>query len=92
MEPVTGSTGEQVRAGAPGPGPGTGIDREPERATILNARIALVALVVLGQLWALTLVLNSWFRYRDGQMWLLIGFEALSLAVALLFALTARRR
>ena len=92
MDPMTESTRQHVHDGGPGPGPGTGIDREPERATILNARIALVALVVVGQLWALTLVLNSWFRYRDGQMWLLIGFEALSFAVALLFALTARRR
>jgi hypothetical protein len=92
MEPMTGSTGPHIRAGGPGPGPGTGIDREPERTTILNARIALVALVVVGQLWALTLVLNSWFRHRDGQMWLLIGFEALSFVVALLIALMARRR
>jgi hypothetical protein len=88
----TSSAPPRIRDGAPGPGPGTGVDREPERAAILNARIALVALVVVGQLWALTLVLNSWFRYRDGQMWLLVGFEALSFALALVFVLIGRRR
>jgi hypothetical protein len=89
---MTGATGHHIRDGGPGPGPGAGIDREPERSTILNARIALIALIVVGQLWALTLVLNAWFRYEDGQMWLLIGFEALSFALALLIALIGRRR
>ncbi len=75
---------------APGPGPGAGHDREPERAAILNARIALVATIVVGQLWALTLVLDTWFRHRDGEMWLLVGFEALSFVVALTAWLSGR--
>lgn len=81
-----------IHQGASGPSPGAGAEREPERAAMRSARILLVAFLVAGQLWALTLVLDSWFRYRDGQMWLLIGFEALSFAVALAVVLYARRR
>jgi hypothetical protein len=81
-----------VRAGGTGPGPGVGTDRDADRAAIRNARIALVATVVVGQLWALTLVLDAWFRYSDGQMWLLVGFQALSFVVAIAFAYAGRRR
>jgi hypothetical protein len=81
-----------LRRGATGPGPGVGSDRDPDRAAIRNARIALVATVVVGQLWALTLVLDSWFRHKDGQMWLLVAFEALSFVVAFAVAYTGRNR
>jgi hypothetical protein len=33
-----------------GPGPGAGHDRDPARAGILHARIAIVATIVIGQL------------------------------------------
>jgi hypothetical protein len=82
----------RVQRGGPGPGPGIGLDRDPDRAATRNARILLVATIVVGQLWALTLVLDSWFRYDDGQMWLLVGFEALSFVVAVACAWVARQR
>jgi len=58
----------RLRIGAPGPGPGAGGDRDPERAAIAMARIAIVATVVVGQLWALTVALNAYFEtYRSGD-------------------------
>jgi hypothetical protein len=82
----------RAHPGAPGPGVGAGVDRHPERTAVLVARILLVASVVVGQLWALTLVLDSWFRHDRGEMWLLVGFEAVSFAVALAVWLGARDR
>jgi hypothetical protein len=49
---------------------------------MLNARIAIVATVVVGQLWGLVVALNAWHDHRDGQVVLLLGFQLLSLAVA----------
>ena len=49
---------------------------------MLNARIAIVATVVVGQLWALMVALNAWLEHRDGQVVLLLGFQLLSFAVA----------
>ena len=60
---------------------------EPGRASVLNARIGIVATIVVGQLWALTVALNQWFS-GDG-VWLLVGFQALSFAVALMVWLAA---
>ncbi len=71
------------RVRSTGPGPGAGHERDPWRASILNARIAIVATIVLGQLWGLTVALNAWLTGRTGQVWSLIAFEALSFAVAL---------
>ncbi|HZP90803.1 MAG TPA: hypothetical protein VFC04_07395 [Actinomycetota bacterium] len=70
-----------------GPGPGAGYDRDPERAGMLNARIAIVATIVVGQLWGLTVALNRFFENRSTA--LLVGFEALSFAVALAVWLVA---
>jgi hypothetical protein len=78
--------------GASGPGAGLGHDRDPDRTAMLVIRIVLVATVIVGQLWALTLILDSWLKYEDGQMWLLVGFEALSFAIALAIWLTATDR
>jgi hypothetical protein len=89
---TAGESRHTVRPGASGPGPGAGLEREPERAAMRNARVLLVAVLVVAQLWALTLVLDSWFRHRDGEMWLLIGFEALLFGVALALWLFGRRR
>ena len=72
-------------------GPGAGADREPERASMLNARIAIVATVVVGQLWGLTVALNAWLEHRMGQVWLLLGFQALSFALAAAVWLATRR-
>ena len=49
---------------------------------MLNARIAIVATVVVGQLWGLTVALNAWLEHRMGQVWLLLAFQVLSFALA----------
>ncbi|HWO71667.1 MAG TPA: hypothetical protein VNP94_13105 [Actinomycetota bacterium] len=74
-----------------GPGPGAGWDRDPWRAAALGARIAIVATVVLGQLWGLTVALDAWLRGEPGQVWWLLGFQALSFLVALGVWLTTPR-
>jgi hypothetical protein len=66
-----------------GPGPGAGADQEPERSSILLARIALVMTIVTGQLWALTVGLNEWMDGNVRAAWILAGFQVLSFALAL---------
>lgn len=73
----------RVRSGAPAPGPGAGVDRDPERAAVVVARIAIVATVVVGQLWALTVALNAYFEEDMAVVWWLVGFEIVSFLVAL---------
>jgi hypothetical protein len=70
-----------------GPGPGAGHDRDPERAAMLNARIAIVATIVVGQLWGLTVALNRYFEHESVAM--LVVFEALSFLVVLAVWLAA---
>jgi hypothetical protein len=79
---LRGSGSRDPRVHAPGPGIGAWADREPDRAATLNARIAIVATVVVGQLWALVVALNAWLDHRTGQVVLLLGFQLLSVAVA----------
>jgi len=88
---LRGSGSRDPRVRSTGPGPGAGVDREPERASMLNARIAIVATVVVGQLWGLTVALNAWLDRRAGQVWLLLAFQALSFAVAAAVWLAAPR-
>jgi hypothetical protein len=77
---LRGSGSRDPRVHAPGPGAGAGT--EPDRASMLNARIAIVATIVVGQLWGLMVALNAWLEHRDGQVLLLLGFQLLSFAVA----------
>jgi hypothetical protein len=79
---LRGSGTRDPRVHASGPGPGAGADTEPDRTSMLNARIAIVATIVVGQLWALMVALNAWLEHRDGQVLLLLGFQLLSFAVA----------
>jgi hypothetical protein len=72
-------------------GPGAGADREPDRASMLNARIAIVATIVVGQLWGLVVALNAWLDHRMSQVLLLLGFQVLSFAVAVAVWLAAPR-
>ncbi len=67
-----------------GPGPGAGADQEPERSSILAARIAIVMTMVVGQLWALTVALNEWMRGNVRQAWVLAAFQLLSFGLAVL--------
>jgi hypothetical protein len=79
---LRGSGSRDPRVRSTGPGPGAGADREPDRAAMLSARTALVATIVVGQLWGLTVALNAWLDHRMGQVWLLLGFQLLSFALA----------
>jgi hypothetical protein len=79
---LRGSGSRDPRVRAPGPGPAAGADREPDRASMLNARIAIVATIVVGQLWGLMVALNAWLDHRTGQVWLLLAFQLLSFAFA----------
>ena len=70
-----------------GPGLGAGHERDPERATTLHARIAIVAVIVVGQLWGLTV---AWIEPLGTKAWLpLVAFEALSFLVVLAVWLAA---
>ena len=79
---LRGSGSRDPRVHAPGPGLAAGADREPDRAAMLNARIAIVATIVVGQLWGLMVALNAWLDHRAGQVVLLLGFQLLSFAAA----------
>jgi len=84
-----GSGERRPSARDPGPGPGAGVDRDPERSSMLNARIAIVATIVVGQLWALTVALDRYFAWQP--VGLLVAFQALSFALALAVWLAAPR-
>jgi hypothetical protein len=75
---LRGSGSRDPRVDAPGPGLAAGTDR----ASMLNARIAIVATIVVGQLWGLMVALNAWLEDRRGQVVLLLGFQLLSFAAA----------
>ena len=70
-----------------GPGPGAGHDADPGGAGILHARIAIVATIVVGQLWGLTVALNRYFEHESIS--LLLGFQAISFLAALAVWLAA---
>ena len=70
-----------------GPGPGAGHDRDPERAGMLHARIAIVATIVVGQLWGLTVALHRYFEHESVSA--LLVFQAVSFLVALAVWLAA---
>ena len=69
--------------GSTGPGPGAGGDRETDRAAIVLARIAIVATIVVGQLWGLTIALNAYFEEQMSTVWWLVGFQLASFGLAL---------
>jgi len=46
-------------------------------------RIVLVAMIVVGQLWALTIALDAYFAEADATVGWLVGFQVLSFFVAL---------
>ena len=82
----------ETRGGIPpvsntGPGPGAGHERDPEHATALHARIAIVATIVVGQLWGLTVALDRYFAHESVAP--LVVFEALSFLAVLAVWLAA---
>jgi hypothetical protein len=54
---------------------------------MLHARIAILATIVVGQLWALTVALNRYFEHESVA--LLLAFQAVSFGVALVVWLAA---
>jgi hypothetical protein len=88
---LRGSGARDPRIRATGPGLGRGTDQSPQRAAILAGRTAIVATIVIGQLWALTVALNAWQEQRMRQVWLLLAFQVLSFAVAVAVWLAAPR-
>ena len=54
--------------------------------TGLATRIVIVATIVLGQLFALTVALDAYLLDHDLQAWLLTGFSLVSFAVVLVLA------
>jgi hypothetical protein len=70
-----------------GPGQGAGHERDPERAGMLHARTAIVATIIVGQLWGLTVALNRYLEHESVA--LLLVFEALSFLAALAVWLAA---
>jgi len=76
---LRGSGARDPRIRSSGPSPG---GHDPERASALAGRTAIVATIVVGQLWALTVALNAWQEDRMGQVWLLLAFQALSFGLA----------
>lgn len=58
-------------------------DTETGAATSLVTRIVIVATVVLGQLFALTVALEASLLDHDLQAWLLAGFSLVSFGVVL---------
>lgn len=67
---------------ATGPGPGAGPDTDAVRAAITVARIILVASILAGQLWGLSVALDAYFNERMNIVWWLVAFEALSFVIA----------
>ena len=77
---LRGSGARDARIRSTGPGLGSG--GSPERDSMLAGRTAILATIVVGQLWALTVALNAWLEHDMRQVWLLLGFQVLSFAVA----------
>jgi hypothetical protein len=49
----------------------------------MNARLAIVLSILIGQLWALGVGLNAWMQGDTTIAWWVAGFEIVSFGVAL---------
>ena len=63
----------------------------PDIAASLHARIAIVAVIITCQLWALTAALDAWLGGATGAVWWLLGFQGLAFLSALLIWLASPR-
>jgi hypothetical protein len=63
----------------------------PDIAASLNARIAIVALIIVCQLWALTAALDAWLGVDTDAVWWLLGFQVLAFISALLVSRVSPR-
>lgn len=55
----------------------------PDVAAALGGRVALVATIVVTQLWALTVALESWFEHDMAAVWWLLGYQVIAFAISL---------
>jgi hypothetical protein len=81
----------EPRISATGPGPGSGTEHDPDHAAMLHARILIVATIVMGHLWGVTVALDEWLRGRMTHVWWLLGFQALSFTSAVVVWLAGTR-
>lgn len=56
----------------------------PDVAAALGGRIAIVAVIVVTQLWALTAALEAWFEHDMTAVWWLIGYQVIAFGISLL--------
>jgi hypothetical protein len=83
---TSGYSDPRVRATGPGGEP------EADRSAMLSARLTIVLSIVVGQLWALTIGVESWMDGHTGAAWWLAGFQVLSALVALVVWRAGDRR
>ena len=66
------------------PVPGRSSDADhPDLAAALGGRLAIVALIVVTQLWALTVALDAWYERDIAAVWWLLGYQVVAFAVSL---------
>lgn len=63
----------------------------PDVAASLNARVAMVAVIVVCQLWALTAALDAWLAGATGPVWWLLAFQGMAFLSSLLIWLASPR-
>lgn len=68
---------------APGPGPGIEPRADRQRQAVIVARIGIVATIVVGQLWALTIAMDAYFLEEMATVWWLLAFQVVSFLLAL---------
>jgi hypothetical protein len=90
IRPTSGYGDPRVRS--TGPGPGAGFESEPDRSSVMNARLAIVLSILIGQLWALGVGLNAWMQGDTTIAWWVAGFEIVSFGVALAVWRAGERR
>ena len=74
--------GSAPRDLAPGPGAGAEPRGDRQRQAVIVARIAIVATIVVGQLWALTIALDAYFQDEMVTVWWLLVFQGVSFLLA----------
>jgi hypothetical protein len=55
----------------------------PDLAAALGGRVAFVGVIVVTQLWALTVALDAWFEHDMTAVWWLLGYQVLAFATSL---------
>lgn len=63
----------------------------PDVAASLNACVAVVAVIIICQLWALTAALDAWLGGATGAVWWLLGFQGVAFISSALIWLASPR-